>query len=225
MNQQKIITIQEGKIKYFHVPNIEIKKENSLNKIIWTFQSEEEEKLQQYCEQFIRENQQWVIEYQQLTLEKQIVNLLQKRRWKISFAESCTGGMLASTIVNVSGASLIFEESFVTYSNEAKIKTLEVSKNIIQKHTVYSPEVAEAMAEGLYRKTKANICISVTGRAGGETKVEADGTFDFAIFVHFGEKEYMQVEHHQVVGSRNDVRKMQTTYILWRTLLLLSNIK
>ena len=95
-----------------------------------------------------------------------IVKKLCKKRLKISFAESCTGGMLASEITSISGASKVFGLGLVTYSNQAKISVLKVNKNIIQKYGAVSPECCEAMVKNLTKISKAQINVSITGIAG-----------------------------------------------------------
>ena len=97
---------------------------------------------------------------------KNLVRKLIKKKLKISFVESCTGGMLASTITSISGASKIFSLGLVTYSNQAKIKLLKVNKSIIKKHGAVSSECCEAMVKNLAKISKAQINISVTGIAG-----------------------------------------------------------
>ena len=84
----------------------------------------------------------------------------------ISFAESCTGGALASTLTKIPGVSKIFKGSFVTYSIEYKHKYLGVKYKTISNYGVVSKEVALEMVKGLSKKTKSNICVSVTGNAG-----------------------------------------------------------
>lgn len=108
---------------------------------------------------------------------KNIVKKLQQKKLKISFAESCTGGMLSSKITSISGASKIFDLGLITYSNDAKINILKVSKKIIQKHGAVSHECCLAMVDKLSKISKANINISVTGIAGpkGGTKKKPVG--------------------------------------------------
>ena len=103
---------------------------------------------------------------------KSLVKTLTKKKLKISFAESCTGGLLASTITSISGASKIFNLGLVTYSNQAKIKFLKVNKNIIKKYGAVSHECCLAMVNNLSKISMANINVSVTGIAGpnGGTK-------------------------------------------------------
>ena len=106
-----------------------------------------------------------------------LVKILTKKRLKIAFAESCTGGMLASEITSVSGASKVFGIGLVTYSNQAKITVLKVNKNIIQKYGAVSPQCCEAMVKNLSKISKAQINVSITGIAGpnGGTKKKPVG--------------------------------------------------
>ena len=108
---------------------------------------------------------------------KSLVKLLIKKKLKISFVESCTGGLLASSITSVNGASKIFSLGFVTYSNQAKIKILKVNRNIIKKFGAVSHECCLAMVNNLSKISKANINVSITGIAGpkGGTKQKPVG--------------------------------------------------
>jgi PncC family amidohydrolase len=108
---------------------------------------------------------------------KSLIRLLTKKKLKISFVESCTGGLLASTITSISGASKVFNLGLVTYSNQAKIKVLKVNKNIIKKHGAVSHECCLAMVNNLSKISKASINVSITGIAGpkGGTKQKPVG--------------------------------------------------
>ena len=108
---------------------------------------------------------------------KSLIRILTKKKLKISFVESCTGGMLASTITSISGASKVFNLGLVTYSNQAKIKVLKVNKNIIKKYGAVSYECCYTMVKNLSKISKANINISITGIAGpkGGTKKKPVG--------------------------------------------------
>jgi len=108
---------------------------------------------------------------------KSLVKKLIKKKLKISFAESCTGGLLASSITSISGSSKIFNLGLVTYSNQAKIKFLKVNKNIIKKYGAVSYECCSAMVNNLSKISKANINIAITGIAGpnGGTKQKPVG--------------------------------------------------
>ena len=108
---------------------------------------------------------------------KNIVKILTKKKLKIAFAESCTGGMLASELTSISGASKVFSLGLVTYSNQAKISVLRVNKSIIQKYGAVSPQCCEAMVKNLAKISKAQINVSITGIAGpnGGTKSKPVG--------------------------------------------------
>ena len=106
-----------------------------------------------------------------------IVKKLIKKGLKISFAESCTGGMLSSAITSISGSSKIFSLGLIAYSNKAKINTLKVSKKIITKHGAVSKECCRSMVQNISKISKANISVSITGIAGpnGGTKLKPVG--------------------------------------------------
>ena len=108
---------------------------------------------------------------------KSLIKKLVRKKLKISSAESCTGGMLASKITSISGASKVFNLGLVTYSNQAKIKILKVNKNIIKKYGAVSQECCEAMVVNLSKISQANINIAITGIAGpkGGTKKKPVG--------------------------------------------------
>ena len=95
-----------------------------------------------------------------------LVKKLIKKKLTISLAESCTGGMLASSITSISGASKVFNLGLVTYSNDVKINILKVNKKIIQKYGAVSAECCEAMVKCLSKISKAHINVSITGIAG-----------------------------------------------------------
>tara|TARA_B110000438_G_C15778490_1_gene635198 strand:- start:1299 stop:1772 length:474 start_codon:yes stop_codon:yes gene_type:complete len=106
-----------------------------------------------------------------------IVKKLIKKKIKISIAESCTGGMLASSIISVRGASNVFNVGIVSYSNKAKINVLKVSKNILAKYGAVSEQVCRSMAENVSKIGKSKLSVSVTGIAGptGGTKKKPVG--------------------------------------------------
>ena len=110
-------------------------------------------------------------------LSQTIVKLLSKKRLKISFAESCTGGLLSSSITSVSGSSKVFNLGLVTYSNQSKISTLKVPKNIIRKNGAVSYEACLSMVNNLNKIARTNISVSITGVAGpkGGTKKKPVG--------------------------------------------------
>ena len=110
-------------------------------------------------------------------LSKNIVNKLIKKKLRISFAESCTGGLLSSAITSVSGSSKVFTLGLVAYSNQSKTKVLKVPKNIIKKFGSVSEQVCLAMVKNLSKICKTKISLSITGIAGpsGGTKIKPVG--------------------------------------------------
>tara|TARA_B100000795_G_scaffold43827_1_gene28728 strand:+ start:480 stop:950 length:471 start_codon:yes stop_codon:yes gene_type:complete len=110
-------------------------------------------------------------------LARKLVKKLSKKKLKISFAESCTGGMLSSTITSVSGSSKVFNLGLITYSNKTKISILKVPESIINKYGAVSKECCLSMVKNLSKISKANISVSITGVAGpnGGTKLKPVG--------------------------------------------------
>ena len=110
-------------------------------------------------------------------LSLKIVEILTKKKLTVSFAESCTGGLLASSITSISGSSKVFNMGLVTYSNNAKAKLLQVPKKTITKYGAVSYETCLSMVKNLSKISKANISISITGVAGpnGGTKAKPVG--------------------------------------------------
>ena len=101
-----------------------------------------------------------------MNLNQNVVKLLKIKKLKISFAESCTGGLLSSAITSVKGSSKVFSMGFVTYANQAKIIILKVPKKIIKKYGAVSVQCCLAMVNNLSKISKSNVCISITGIAG-----------------------------------------------------------
>ena len=99
-------------------------------------------------------------------IEDAIVKMLKKNNLTIAVAESCTGGLTGSKIVNVEGASEVFKYGFITYANEAKMKLLGVRKETLDKYTAVSEETAKEMACGAMKESGADVAVSITGYAG-----------------------------------------------------------
>ena len=110
-------------------------------------------------------------------LAKKITNKLANKGLKVSFAESCTGGLLSSTITSIDGSSKVFEMGLVTYSNKSKTKVLKVPKKIINKYGAVSHQTCHSMVNNLSKISKSDINISITGIAGpnGGTKLKPIG--------------------------------------------------
>lgn len=107
----------------------------------------------------------YVITFEDKRKEEVLIELLRSRNEYVSTAESITGGMIASSIVDISGSSDVLKESYVTYANESKEKILGVSHETIEKYDVVSKEVLEEMLRGLRKVTGSNLCIATTGYA------------------------------------------------------------
>lgn len=103
-------------------------------------------------------------------MEAEVVRLLKKKGLKICFVESCTGGLLAATLINVSGASAVIEQSYVTYSNEAKHKLAGVKNKTLKERGAVSKKTAKEMAKGGAKAAECPVCVSVTGVAGPGTE-------------------------------------------------------
>ena len=101
-----------------------------------------------------------------MNLNQKVVKLLKKKKLNVSFAESCTGGLLCSSITSVNGSSKIFSMGLITYSNLAKITVLKVPKNIIKKYGAVSRQCCLVMVNNLNKISKSKICVSITGIAG-----------------------------------------------------------
>tara|TARA_B100000945_G_C20246068_1_gene532240 strand:+ start:218 stop:688 length:471 start_codon:yes stop_codon:yes gene_type:complete len=99
-------------------------------------------------------------------ISSKLVKKLKRKKLKVSFAESCSGGMLANNITSISGASKVFNLGLITYSNQAKIKILKINKTLIQKYGAVSHECCKAMVINLSKLSNANINVSITGIAG-----------------------------------------------------------
>ncbi|MDC0954602.1 CinA family protein [Candidatus Pelagibacter sp.] len=110
-------------------------------------------------------------------LANKVVKKLIKKKLKISFAESCTGGLLSSSITSISGSSKVFNLGLITYSNKTKVNILKVPNKIIEKYGAVSKECCLSMVKNLSKISKANISISITGIAGpnGGTKLKPVG--------------------------------------------------
>ena len=101
-----------------------------------------------------------------MSLNKKIISLLKKKKMKLAITESCTGGMLSSSITSVSGSSKIFTMGLVTYSNQAKRSILKVPQQIIRKYGAVSVQCCLAMVNNLSKISKSKVCVSITGIAG-----------------------------------------------------------
>lgn len=154
------------------------------------------------------------------TLEMAVVRLLKKYELTVTTAESCTGGLLAGRLVNVPGVSEVFREGFVTYSNKAKRKILDVNKATLKKYGAVSKETAKEMAMGGVFATDADICVAVTGLAGpdGGSEEKPVGLVYMACYMN----DQVTVEKYQFKGNRAKIREQSVVKaldLLRRTIL------
>ena len=139
------------------------------------------------------------------TLERAVVELLSKNGLSITAAESCTGGLVCSKIVNVAGASEVFRGGYITYSNKQKRNVIGVKKSTLEKYGAVSEQVAAEMAKGVLEVSKADVAISTTGIAGpgGGTPEKPVGL----VYIGCAVKNKVYVEKFNFSGSRNKVRE------------------
>ena len=143
---------------------------------------------------------------------RKLGDILKHENIKISGAESCTGDMVAAEITSVDGISAVFNESFVTYSNDAKHRNLGVSEETLEKFGAVSEECAREMAEGAAARSGADIAFSVTGIAGptGGTKEKPVGTVCFGVF--FKGVTVSKTAHFK--GDRESVRRSSVDFVI-----------
>ena len=143
-------------------------------------------------------------------LADKIVNKLIQKKIKISFAESCTGGMLSSTITSVSGSSKVFNLGLITYSNKTKIDILRVPKEIITKYGAVSKECCLSMVKNLSKISKTSISVSITGIAGpgGGTKLKPVG------LVYIGIKKGNKITIKKNLFKSKNRRLIQKTSVI-----------
>ena len=138
------------------------------------------------------------------TAEK-LVKLLKKKNLTVTTAESCTGGMVAAKIINVPGASDVFDQGYITYSNKSKRKILDVSKATLKKYGAVSEQTAREMALGGVLAADADACVAVTGLAGpdGGTEEKPVGL----VYVSCCMKDEVIVEECHFNGTRQEIRE------------------
>ena len=156
-----------------------------------------------------------------MLLAKKIVKILIKKKLKISFAESCTGGLLSSAITSVNGSSKVFTLGLLTYSNQSKTQILKVSKNIIRKYGSVSEQVCLAMVKNLSKISKTNMSVSITGIAGpnGGTKIKPVG------LVYVGIKKNDRAEVKKYLFKNNGRSYIQKATVNKSLRLILSFLK
>tara|TARA_B100000902_G_scaffold31786_1_gene38053 strand:+ start:55 stop:1296 length:1242 start_codon:yes stop_codon:yes gene_type:complete len=148
--------------------------------------------------------QKYIFTDKDVTLQEVIVNLLKKKKYTISFAESCTGGLISNLITNVPGSSSVFGLSFITYSNKSKNLVLKVSNKKLMEHGAVSKEVVSEMARGLNRISESNISVAVSGIAGpsGGSADKPVGT----VYVSYIINKKISVKRYSFLGDRESIK-------------------
>lgn len=147
-----------------------------------------------------------------MTIEEQVVNKLIDRGFRISFAESCTGGLCCGTLVNVSNASKVLDMSFVTYANEAKVELINVNPETIESYGVVSEQVAGEMCKGVAEKAHSEVGVGITGVAGptGGTVKKPVGMVCFGFYV-LGNVTTRTIQFGNL--GRNEVRAKSVDFV------------
>lgn len=140
-----------------------------------------------------------------VTLEETIVQLLKEQKMTVTTVESCTGGLLSARLTDVAGASEVFKQGFVTYSNRAKRKFIGVKKMTLKKYTAVSEQTAWEMARGGAILTDSDVCVSVTGYAGPDGG--EDGQPVGLVYIGCNVKSNISVEEYHFSGDRKAVRE------------------
>lgn len=146
--------------------------------------------------------------------------ILLKNHWRLTTAESCTGGLVAASLTNLAGSSEWFERGYVTYSNDAKSEDIGVEAHLIQDHGAVSEQVAKAMAIGAKQSSNSNIALSITGIAGptGGSKEKPVGTVCFAWVL---DNDQVFSETKVFSGDRSDIRAQASEFSLNQLFALL----
>ena len=139
-----------------------------------------------------------------MSLEEKVVALLQEKEYTITTAESCTGGLVAATIINVSGASDIYNEGYITYANEAKERILGVAHNTLEAFGAVSEQTAKEMALGAAKAASSNVALSTTGIAGpgGGNDEKPVGL----VYIGCAVNERVEVREYRFEGNRQEIR-------------------
>ncbi len=194
-------------------PNVNIAPYASTGEIRYIFTSKDEENLKMALNDFKKHFSPYIIGAHDDTLEAHIVKTLKDQNKTISLAESCTGGMLASRLVNVSGVSDVFKESYVLYDNESKMKQLGINQLVLEKYGAVSEQCVYELAYQLSQRTEADVTVSISGIAGpqGGSEEKPVGTVYFGL-THEGKT---KTAKRIFAGDRQMIREKATAYALY----------
>lgn len=154
------------------------------------------------------------------SLAYEIVSCMQKKKLTLGAAESCTGGLFSSAIVNVPGASMVYEAGFITYANSAKHRLIGVKNETLERYGAVSRQTAEEMAEGTLQVAGTDYAVSITGIAGpdGGTKTKPVGL----VYIGCGRKDHILVKECHFKGDRTQIRQQSVQCaleLLWGMLV------
>jgi len=194
-------------------PSVSIAPYASTGEIRYIFTSKDEKALGDALKDFKKHFNQFIIGAHDETLETHIVKALKDQNKTITLAESCTGGMLASRLVNVSGVSDVFKESYVLYDNDSKMKQLGINQAVLEKYGAVSEQCVYELAYQLAQRTDADLSVSISGVAGpeGGSEDKPVGTVYFGITHESKTKTYKQI----FAGDRQMIREKATAYALY----------
>jgi nicotinamide-nucleotide amidase len=149
-------------------------------------------------------------------LLKKVTNFLKEKKLTISIAESCTGGLIAHTLTNISGSSEYFDRGIISYSNRAKTELLGVSDDVLKKYGAVSKQVAKVMAESIRIKSNVDLGIATTGIAGptGGTKEKPVGL----VFIAISNSEGTYIRRYKFSGNRLQNKELTCNAALWMIL-------
>ncbi len=156
------------------------------------------------------------------SLIEELAKILLKHQWRLSTAESCTGGLVAASLTALAGSSEWFERGYVTYSNNAKSEDIGVDAHLIQDHGAVSIQVAKAMVVGAKQSSNSNIALSITGIAGptGGTKEKPIGTVCFAWIL---DNDQVISETKLFTGNRSEIRDAASEFAVSQLTRILNN--
>ena len=154
------------------------------------------------------------------SIVRELAQLLMQHQWRLSTAESCTGGLVAASLTNIAGSSDWFERGYVTYSNAAKSEDIGVETHLIQDHGAVSDQVARAMAIGTKQSSNSQIALSITGIAGptGGSAEKPVGTVCFAWILN---TDQVISETKLFHGNRAEIRAQAAKFSLKKLISLI----
>lgn len=199
------------------VPRVEIVTKDAETHIILSADGESEDEAKGHIKLVARDIKKRLGDYiystkTKETLEMAVVRLLEKHELTISTAESCTGGLLAARLINVAGVSEVYKEGFITYTNKAKRKTLDVSKTTLKKYGAVSKQTAKEMATGAVFAADCDVSVAITGIAGpdGGSEQKPVGLVYIACCINGN----VVVEQYNFGGDRMQVREQSVNAAL-----------